>query len=304
MPLIEYVPKNFRQSSLDVIEYANTIITDYAGQGLNLTLRQLYYRFVAADLIPNTERSYKRLGDIINDARLAGMVDWYAIEDRGRALMGTNYHDDPADAIEAAARAFALDKWAGQGCYVEVWVEKQALEGVIGRAARKVDVDYFSCTGYVSASAMWRAGQRFKSWAREGGGRRCVIVHLGDHDPSGMDMTRDIRDRLNDVFGGEVEVDRIALNMDQIAEYDPPPNPAKITDSRAADYIARYGSSSWELDALEPRVLNDLIIEAVDKYRDVDKYDAVVELERRQRETIKAVADNWAEVELEYGDAS
>lgn len=300
MPFTEYVPKNFRQSSLDVIEYANTIITDYAGQGLNLTLRQLYYRFVAADLIANTEQSYNRLGSIISDGRLAGLVDWEAIEDRGRALCGTNYLDDPADAIVRAAEDYAIDKWVGQDCYVEVWVEKQALEAVIGRAAQRRDCDYFSCKGYVSQSAMWRAAQRFNAYTHTG--RHCVVIHLGDHDPSGIDMTRDIRERLNDTFWGEVEVNRIALTMDQIAEYNPPPNPAKVTDSRAPDYIARYGTSSWELDALEPRVLNDLIIEAVDEYLDAGKYDAVVELERRQRETLKTVAANWADVELKYHD--
>lgn len=80
---------------------------------------------------------------------------------------------------------------------------------------------------------------------------RRVILHLGDHDPSGIDMTRDISDRL-ELFGADVEVKRIALNWDQIDEFTPPPNPAKLSDSRAGAYIAEYGDESWELDALEP----------------------------------------------------
>lgn len=298
MPRITYVPKSFRDSSLEVIEFANDVITDYRAQGFTLTLRQLYYRFIAADFFPNTERSYNRLGSIINDARLAGLVDWYAIEDRGRSLAGTNYFDDPADLIQGAAGGYAIDKWLGQPEYVEVWVEKQALESVIGRAAQELDCDYFSCKGYVSQSEMWRAAQRFKSYARNA--RRITVIHLGDHDPSGIDMTRDIRERLNDVFGAVVNVERIALNMDQIEEYGPPPNPAKVTDSRAPEYIARFGRSSWELDALEPKVLHELIIDAIEPHLDRDKYDAQTELERQQRATLEAVAEHWLDIEAEY----
>jgi hypothetical protein len=90
-------------------------------------------------------------------------------------------------------------------------------------------------------------------------GQEPLIIHLGDHDPSGIDMTRDNRDRLGMFAQHNVEVIRLALNMDQVEQYTPPPNPAKTTDSRAKDYIAAYGTSSWELDALEPRVINELL---------------------------------------------
>lgn len=300
MPCIAYINKKFRQSSLDIIEYANRIIEDYAAQGLSLTLRQLYYRFVAADLIPNTQKSYARLGSIINDARLAGMLDWEAIEDRTRELQKNPHWRTPADIVEVCARQFAVDKWKGQKYRVEIWVEKQALEAVIGQAADAWDCPYFACKGYTSQSEMWRAARRFDSFVYTG--QKAVIIHLGDHDPSGIDMTRDINERNNELFGVPVIVDRIALNMDQIEKYDPPPNPAKMTDSRFEQYMVEFGEDSWELDALEPAMLNKLIQDRIQHYLDIDLYNERVALEEEGRRLLQMVSDNWEDVVQEFGD--
>lgn len=262
---------NPKPATLAIVAKANEIIADYAAQGFSLTLRQLYYQFVARDLIPNTERSYKRLGSIINDGRLAGLIDWSAIEDRTRNLRANPHWDDPASVIEAARQSYRIDMWENQPKRVEVWIEKEALAGVISGVCEELDVPYFSCRGYVSQSEQWRAGHRARyHFNRES--QQTVILHLGDHDPSGIDMTRDNDDRLAMFAGyrGAPNVQRIALNMDQIDEYGPPPNPAKFTDSRFESYVRDYGHQSWELDALEPRVLVELIREKVAIYRDED----------------------------------
>jgi hypothetical protein len=261
----QFITKNFKQPSLDIIDKANEIIDDYRAQGFSLTLRQLYYQFVSKDLIPNTERSYKRLGSIINDGRMAGLIDWSSIEDRTRGLKGNAHWDSPADVIEAARQSYKIDMWENQPTRVEVWIEKEALSGVIDGVCRELDVDYFACKGYVSQSEQWRAGVRSRD-----SGQDKIILHLGDHDPSGIDMTRDNQDRLSIFSGYNVTVERIALNMDQIEQYGPPPNPAKMTDSRFLDYQRQYGSQSWELDALEPRVLTQLIRDEVALCRDED----------------------------------
>lgn len=264
-----FVPKNFRAKSRAIIIKANEIIEEYRAQGYSLTLRQLYYQFVARDLIPNTERSYKSLGSIINDARLAGYIDWIAIEDRTRNVSAAPHWDSPADVIQAARDSYLIDFWADQPRRVEVWIEKNALTGVIHNTCRELHVPYFACIGYVSQSEQWRAFQRSLN-------HPVTILHLGDHDPSGIDMTRDNDNRLNQVFGGDVDVIRIALNMDQIEQYNPPPNPAKVTDSRFEQYLQDYGPDSWELDALEPSVINDLIRTHVECLRDeAIYYDAV-----------------------------
>ena len=254
-----------------MIEQANAIIEEYQAQGFSLTLRQLYYQFVARDLISNTKQSYSRLGGIINDARLAGLVDWAAIEDRTRNLEHNAHFENPREAIASVQYWYGIDMWENQPQRVEVWIEKEALAGVISGVCEELDVPYFACRGYVSQSEQYVAYQRHAS--RED--QETIILHLGDHDPSGIDMTRDNRDRLDIFHGwrGSAQVKRIALNMDQIEQYNPPPNFAKMTDSRFADYEQLYGDQSWELDALEPKVLVTLIREHVALYCDDDLWE-------------------------------
>ena len=122
---------NFRAKSRIMIMQANEIIEDYQADGLTLTLRQLYYQFVSRGLLPNTQRSYDNLGRTISNARIAGLVDWDAIEDRTRFLRGRNNWNTPAGMIRVNASRYTIDMWEGQEKCVEVWIEKDALIGVI-----------------------------------------------------------------------------------------------------------------------------------------------------------------------------
>lgn len=298
MPKICYVDKKFSASSEAVIENANAIIAEYQAEGYTLTLRQLYYQFVSRDLSPNTMKDYKRIGSIINDGRLAGLIDWEAIEDRTRNLEKLGTWDSPQEILDATAKQFRFDWWEDQPYRVEVWVEKEALVGVIERAAFKWRMPYFACRGYTSQSEAWVAGQRFIEYAEAG--QSVLILHLGDHDPSGIDMTRDNQDRIttfmsenNAGFDNLAVVERIALNMDQVRRYRPPPNPAKFTDSRAADYVRKFGKSSWELDALDPKVIDQLITDAVQGVLDYDKWEAQKAREEKARAKIATMAKNW-----------
>ena len=268
MPKIQYKQINFQKKSLDLIELVNQVVDEYSAQGYELTLRQVYYQLVARGYIPNNERSYKNVGSLINDGRLAGLIDWHSVTDRTRNLRKESHWDNPADVIASARYSYNLDKWKGQPNYVEVWVEKDALVDIVGQACSPLDTPYFSCRGYTSQSEMWSAAQRF---IRQEQREKRIIIHLGDHDPSGIDMTRDIQERL-ELFGADVYVKRVALTMNQIQTYNPPPNPAKITDSRASKYIDQFGDESWELDALEPKVITDLIKKQVTMYRNDDIY--------------------------------
>lgn len=286
-----YCDKNFQSKTQKIIETANTIIDEYKADGYDLTLRQLYYQFVARDIIPNKQAEYNRLGTAINNGRLAGLIDWNSIVDRTRRHEANAHWDSPSDIINDSADQYAVDTRADQNDYLEVWVEKDALVGVIERACEPLDIGYLSCRGYVSQSAMWRAAMRFKR--QEQNGKDCtVLLHLGDHDPSGIDMTRDIQDRLY-MFGSRVAVRRIALDMEQVEEYSPPPNPAKTTDSRYATYRDEYGDESWELDALDPRIITELITNQAADYTDNDKRKALLEKQEDERQEIRELADNW-----------
>lgn len=298
---IKYIDKRFSKNSQAIIAHAVDIIDEYATQGYVLTLRQLYYQFVARDLIPNKQSEYKRLGTIISDGRLAGLIDWDAIEDRGRNVHIPTTWDGPPSIIDACVEQYKLDLWEDQDYRPEVWIEKEALLSIAQAACEPLRVPYFACKGYVSQSAMWNAGYK-RLVSHFNNGQEPVIIHLGDHDPSGIDMTRDILDRL-DLFAGEsVHIKRIALNFDQIEQYKPPPNPAKTTDSRFKSYVGKYGEESWELDALSPKVLVDLIQGEILSMRDNQKWGAFVQQEEDEKGTLIAISENYDLVEKTVGD--
>jgi len=293
MSKICYVAKKLNRSSMRIVNRADEIIMEYHKQGFDLTLRQLYYQFVARGYIANKDSEYKRLGSIVSDARLAGLIDWEAIVDRTRNLRQNSHWDDPADIIKSAADSFAVDKWSDQPYRPEVWIEKDALVGILEAACEPLDVPYFSCRGYTSISEMWAAAQRLLEYQVLK--QKPVIFHLGDHDPSGIDMSRDIEDRL-ETFGVMVEFRRIALNLDQVKQYRPPPNPAKATDARFSNYESQYGSECWELDALDPVTLTRLIEDRIKGIRKERKWKRRVREETEGKKKIATVARRWEEV--------
>lgn len=299
MPKIRYVdnlPILRNPGKMALVKKANQIIAAYQAQGFDLTLRQLYYQFVSKDLLENTVQSYKRLGDIIVDGRLAGLIDWNAIVDRTRNLESLAHWDDAPDILTAISDQFRVDKWARQPRRIEVWIEKEALAGVFERVCQELDVPYFCCRGYTSVSEMWSAGQRLQGYIESGRGQDPIILHFGDHDPSGIDMTRDIIDRLAMFSESTIQVERLALNMDQVEEYNPPPNPAKTTDSRYASYIEVHGKESWELDALEPAALASLVREAVAQYRDEDIWAEDEAREAEGQKSLTEIANRYDDV--------
>ncbi len=290
----QYKKHNFRESTLAVIEQANIIIEEYQDKGFNLTVRQLYYQFVARGLIANTMRSYRNLDMTLGRARLSGLIDWDAIEDRTRTINQNPHWSSPKSIITSAAQGYALDSRRTQTNYIEVWIEKNALLGVIAPICDKLDVTYLACIGYYSLSAMYKAAQRFL-FEEDTFSKDSIIFHLGDHDPSGIDMTRDIQDRL-DMFGCNVDVRRIALTMDQIEELKPPSNPAKTTDSRYDSYRAIFGDESWELDALPPEYISNLIKHEVNALTNKRKRNLILKQQEDDRNRLYELADEIEEI--------
>lgn len=315
MPKIAYQDTKFSAEAARIINISNQFIADYVRQGFKLTLRQLYYRIVAGDHFPddrtwvqtsskkwvrdpqgtkNAEPNYTWLGKIISEARLAGHIDWLAIEDRTRELALNSHWGTPSDIISSAASSYHTDLWIDQRFRPEVWVEKDALSGVLEAACKPLDVPYFACRGYTSQTAMWEAGQRLLGYIKEG--QTPVIFHLGDHDPSGIDMSRDIEERIEMFTGQSLDFRRIALTMDQVEESGAPPNPAKMTDSRFKSYMEQYGDESWELDALEPAQLVTLIQSHLGTVTDTKKFKAQVAKMEEERKELKHISENYDSV--------
>lgn len=342
MALTQYENKRISPERRAVIAQANSICEEYASQGLVLTLRQLYYQFVARGLVPNEQREYNRLGDICKDGRMAGLMDWDHLIDRTRNLMSWKTYRGPQEALEELARKYHRDLWAPQHQRIEVWIEKDAAIGVVEGVCSTNSVPYFSCRGYTSVSEIHEAAQRIR-WHIEAG-NQVTILHIGDHDPSGLDMSRDIEDRLRmfisrdwagihmgpgrwtrreikesmfehlESKGADLthgtdfrinppwRVRRIALSLEQIQEYDPPPNPAKQSDARYEQYVLDTGlTESWELDALDPGVMAELIQDEIDLLRnDTVWADEDFKMET-ERKTLTAIGNWWEDVSTFVG---
>ena len=268
------------------INLANEIINSY--DGLKLTLRQLYYQVVTRNAIPNKENDYKRFGSLISDARLAGLLDWEAIEDRVRVPKVQNQYDDLKDLVEAALHSYRLPRWEGQDWYVELWCEKDAVSNILAPMARKYHIVQMVNRGYSSQRAMHDTAERFLEQDEM---KRKALLYLGDHDASGEDMVRDIRERLA-MFGVDLTVNKVALTFEQVKKYNLIPNPAKLTDTRSKAYIKKFGNESWELDALPPDVLHEMIEQAILKVLAIDKYNKIIEHENSDKEILRKVIDD------------
>lgn len=283
---------------LKTIQMANKILDDYQKRGYILTIRQLHYRFVANGWAPNTKSQYDHLIVAVGKGRMAGLIDWDMLEDRTRYLMGQTYFESGLDAMEKRRDEFLTDKWLDQEWRPEVWVEKDAQVGIIEPICQELGVNYYSCRGYNSMSECWRAGQRFANYYRVG--QRPIVFHLGDHDPSGIHMSEDNSKRIDTFTGVRVTFVRLALTMAQIRKYAPPPNEAKESDARYKSYVDRFGTTEcWELDALEPAVVHEIIKEAVLQVRDEKKWDAALLYEATEKQTLTEVVDELTPPEKE-----
>lgn len=316
--LIRYIDQSIGADRRLIVETANGIVARATRQNIVLTLRAIYYQFVSRfpfildpthqdeGRSPNTQQNYKRLGETLNVGRLVGLMSWEAMEDITRNVIEQPNWPGPLDFLDDAARWFAADLWENQPIRPYLWIEKDAQLGTFQALCRRMRVPLFSCRGNVSQSEMWKAGQSFREVFDKG--QTPVVLYAGDHDPNGLDMTRDVHDRLALFAEEEVEVRRILLNMDQIQDFAPPPNPVKLTDSRAGKLLpdGTYTPGSYrekmrlaghdpdecfEMDAMDAAEMVRIATEAIDELRDPDLWNEALEREGRLRGAVRDVID-------------
>lgn len=285
----QYKKHRFMKKSLPLVTKIQEITGEYIAMGYTLSVRQLYYQLVSRDVIENNKYQYDRVKRMTKEARIAGVVDWDSIEDRTRGLKGWKHYDNPAEAIRQAAYGYMTDWWTGQACRIECWCEKDALSDVVRSACAKTRTPFMTCKGYTSTTVQRETAERFIRNAD----KENIILYCGDHDPSGCDMNRQIQASM-DLFGAKVQIKRIALTMEQVQAYNPPPNYAKSTDTRYPAYKAKYGEECWELDALRPEIMADLIDKQIRKYLDLSQFEKMQAEEREQEQELFAIAANYA----------
>lgn len=275
-----------------------------------VTLRQLYYQFVGHDLVENKVSQYQYLSEAMTEARIDGLIPWEWIEDRTRRTHAGDHNDGDYVTPDARFRGnlrhfietpdrFYRPRWQFQPKYVETWVEKEALAGIFTSVCRDLKVVTFPSKGYTSTSLLKEAADRIQQMmgkdVYDGGPpvRSPYILYFGDYDPSGQDIERNIREKLQDTFHVPVTVERCALTRDQIDEFELPPQPAKRADARYEQFVAEHGNIAVELDALPPEELRRLIRESVEAHFDDDVFETEVKpKQKEERETIRGHLDD------------
>ena len=288
MAKIRYVDSTMQHTTRELLDKMIPIIESYEDKGYRLTVSQLYYQLVARIVIANALSSYQRVSKVTTLGRMQGFIDWDTIVDRVRVPMMPNEFDSMGSFVMAVKNSYRSYRWQEQDHYVEVMVEKEALAGILEPITRQYHVSLLVNKGYASASAMHEVAMRLEVQEGEED-KSCHILYLGDHDPSGIDMVRDIQDRLA-TFGRHPEIERVALTYDQIKQYSLPPNPAKKSDPRAKRYYEQYGNKSWELDALDPEVLSNVLETAIQGHMDLGRYNETIRREDRERKALSRLA--------------
>lgn len=283
-----------------VVTYVNDVLSQYT---IKLTLRQVFYRLVAGYGYPNTTSAYTQLSKQLVKARERGDIDETRIEDRSREFLGEDYGwGSPEDFVTYRFETFlnsptyyARKMWTTQPEYVIVWVEKDALSRVISTVADQYNVTTCPSRGYASYTYIKEALARLPE------DKHVTILHFADHDPSGIDMTRDVKERFHDYSNIDLVIERIALTHDQVQHYELPPNPTKRADPRAEGYIAQYGNECWELDAIEPMELQRMVSEAIARHIDSNIWNQTCEQMQREKEELKKMFSSIKNLLTEHG---
>lgn len=270
-----------------LIDQIITVVNYYESIDIKLTNRQLYYQLVGKNLIPNALEIYKRICTVITDLRYAGMIDWDSIEDKARKAKKPNDWDNLSSIINAAVDQYRLPRWDDQEYYVEMYCEKEAGINVLEPLSQTYHIHFGFNKGYSSAAALYLLAQRIEEKLQED--KKVIILYFGDHDPSGLDMIRDIKDRVSEFLEKRYafEIISAALTKEQIEMYSLPPNPAKITDPRAKWYIKEFGKVSWELDAIDALELRKIAKKAILQYLDMVKYGKWIKREKKEIKALK-----------------
>lgn len=249
-----------------------------------MTVRQAYYQLVSGQVIENSKSQYNSVSKALVEARKEGIIPWEWIEDRIRRPRMVQAWDGLGDFIETVRRAYRRNVWESQPRLVECWLEKDALSGIFEEILRHYGVTLNVGRGYDGWSSIRNAAKRYEAW------ESVSVLYFGDFDPSGEDMVRSLRDRLEEL-GATPRIVKVSLTMEDIVRYRLPPDPAKLTDTRAKDFIAKHGDISVELDALPLGVLKTKIRQSIEESMDLEALAEVRATERQDIEVLGRLLD-------------
>lgn len=261
-----------------------------------MTVRQVFYRASVLGLIDKTESGYGMVQTDLVIMRKTGELPYGWLVDGTRAMRKPRTHNSVEDALWETARLYRKALWQDADAYVEVWLEKDALAGVLWPIVSKYDVPLMVARGYASLSFLHSAAEDIDDLEVP-----AYVYHLGDFDPSGVNAGEKIEQTLREMApGAEIHFERLAVTPDQIERWRLPTRPTKTTDSRAKG----FGDISVELDAIEPDILRDVVSDAIQRHLPRREFDVLMVAEDSERELINGLVGMAIQRQARGSDAS
>ena len=273
--------------TLKRLEQVQKIIAYYKTLGLLLTVRQIHYQLVSTNAYENTQSNYDSMTRMLTNARMSGRLDWSAIVDRNRETRRSYFDDSVKDAIRSALRCFGRDKMLYQDVYIEVMIEKMAIFEIVERVTNKYNIRLTGDKGFCSTTILYEIAGRMKEQTREG--KKCYVLYIGDHDPSGLTMDESIKNTLARMGANGVNFIRVGLTKEQVEKYNLPPNMLKEGNTNSKKYAKKHGEVSWECDALPPEVLQNDLEDNILSLINYSTYEYMLKLEKEGKEQLENI---------------
>ena len=254
-----------------------------------MTIRQLFYRLVSKQRVPNNLASYQLVSRIMTKCRDDGRCPFEWIADRSRPVYASSVFDDAVQYADTVRGAYRKNYWATQPEHIEVWVEKDAIVGSIEDVCNKLGVTIRVGRGYWSTTAAHAIAEIFS-----GLDKPITVFYCGDHDPSGHNIQSELYSRILGYGSGDFKMERLAISKEAIAKFDLPPLPVKSSDPRASGFVRTHGNECVELDALPPVELRRRITEAVKLHTDDDLWAEAETIEEREQMRIHDAVNQWS----------
>jgi len=255
-----------------------------------ITVRGAFYRATARSIVPKTENEgYRPVQRELLKMRREGVIPWGWITDGSRTIFGNRRYGSLDSYARQVAGSYRKDYWYNSEEYVEIWMEKDALRGVIAPVViEEFGLDLFISKGQSSATYLYEAADDI---IRDG--RSTYIYVLSDFDPGGFRIFDRIDRELKDFVGDEVElcIERIAVTPEQIEKYQLPTRPVKDKDPQRAKFECEHGTGCVELDAMAPEVLRSLVRDHLEGHMDGDQLQALKLVEREERKGLRRIQD-------------
>jgi hypothetical protein len=273
--------KRARSTKAEVEQRRNALLMIVA-DGKPMTVRQVFYQATVRGIVEKTEAGYAKVQTDLVVMRRSGILPYEWLADNTRWQRKPRTFNSVSHALEETARFYRRALWTDAGAYVEVWLEKDALAGVVLPVTAEFDVPLMVARGYASLSFLHTAAEYISSLDVP-----VFIYHLGDFDPSGVNAGEKIEETLRDMApDAELYFERIAVTHAQIEEWGLPTRPTKASDSRAKG----FGDISVELDAIEPNRLRELVREVLEAHLPPEQFEVLKAAEESERELLTMIA--------------